>query len=51
MGQLGDRLQSVRGLGYKLLRADQSPGVALIAGKRGKGFALPAGPPSDRSAR
>jgi DNA-binding response OmpR family regulator len=32
MGQLGDRLQSVRGLGYKLLRADQSPGAALSAG-------------------
>jgi two-component system, OmpR family, alkaline phosphatase synthesis response regulator PhoP len=31
MGHLGDRLQSVRGLGYKLLRADQSPGAALSA--------------------
>jgi DNA-binding response OmpR family regulator len=32
MGRLGDRLQSVRGLGYKLLRYDQTPGVALSAG-------------------
>src|SRR5882672_10176155 len=32
MGRLGDRLQSVRGLGYKLLRSDQSPGMALSAG-------------------
>ena len=31
MGRLGDRLQSVRGLGYKLLRFDQTPGVALSA--------------------
>ena len=32
MGRLGDRLQSVRGLGYKLLRADQNPDAALSAG-------------------
>jgi DNA-binding response OmpR family regulator len=32
MGTLGDRLQSVRGLGYKLLRSDQAPGAALSAG-------------------
>jgi DNA-binding response OmpR family regulator len=31
MGRLGDRLQSVRGLGYKLLRSDQTPGMALSA--------------------
>jgi len=29
MGRLGDRLQSVRGLGYKLLRHDQSPDAVL----------------------
>jgi DNA-binding response OmpR family regulator len=32
MGLLGDRLQSVRGLGYKLLRADQSPTASASAG-------------------
>jgi DNA-binding response OmpR family regulator len=33
LGTLGDRLQSVRGLGYKLVRADGSPGgAAAIAG-------------------
>jgi DNA-binding response OmpR family regulator len=31
MGRLGDRLQSVRGLGYKLLRSDQSPNAAMSA--------------------
>jgi DNA-binding response OmpR family regulator len=32
MGGLGDRLQSVRGLGYKLLRVDQPVEVAASAG-------------------
>jgi DNA-binding response OmpR family regulator len=32
LGPLGDRLQSVRGLGYKLLRADQSAGASASAG-------------------
>jgi DNA-binding response OmpR family regulator len=31
MGRLGDRLQSVRGLGYKLIRSDQAIGAALSA--------------------
>jgi len=32
LGSLGERLQSVRGLGYKLLRADAAPGPAAWAG-------------------
>ena len=35
LGELGDRLQSVRGMGYKLQRADaavENPGAARSAG-------------------
>jgi DNA-binding response OmpR family regulator len=32
LGSLGERLQSVRGLGYKLLRSDAAPGPAAWAG-------------------